>query len=182
MERLNSGVGGDWWKPLVDREVPFSTMVEDIVAGLEARFHRWFKEVCVHAVLELPHHSVPKYHLIFASRSPHALRLMTDAMRKSQDRLARLAETNQPTLFEMRPKSLVPDLADLEVLILRLIDRPMPRGTMIEQVMRSGQSYSETEIRRAITSLLEAGKISSASGRTRINDREIISPAESPGA
>jgi transcription initiation factor IIE alpha subunit len=107
---------------------------------------------------------------------------MTNAMRKSQDRLAQLAETNQHTLFEMRPKSLVPDLADLEPLILSFIDRPLPRGTVIEKVMRSGLNYSETEIRRVITTLLEAGKISSASSRTKINDRENIFPADDTGA
>jgi three-Cys-motif partner protein len=181
-ERLSASVGGDWWIEIIQQETRFSVMVDEIVNTLRRKLHRWFKETCVHAVPELPHHTVPKYHLIFGSRHPDALRLMTNAMRKSQDQLAALAESPQGMLFETRPKSLVPDLDDLEGLILKLVVRPSPRGVVIEEVMRSGQNYSETEIRRAITKLLASGRILSASGRAKINDREIIAPSPRTGA
>jgi len=177
LERLDDIVGGDWWREILSQPIPFPELVEKIAHRLEDRFHRWFNEVCLHAVAAEPHHVVPKYHLIFGSRHPDALRLMNDAMRKSQKRLAELANTPQLVLFERRPKRLVPDPGDLPPLILRLIDLPISRGELIEKVMRkTDQSYSETDIRRSITRLLEAGRLESESGRTRINDQERILP------
>ena len=134
-----------------------------------------FREVCQHAVKALPHHVVPKYYLIFGSRHPDALKLMNDEMVKSLQTLADLAKPKDPTLFEMRPIELVPDIEKLPSIVLKLASQPMERGFVILAIIREHFcQFSVKQIRGCIERMLREGKLKSETGKIRINDKVKI--------
>jgi hypothetical protein len=125
----------------------------------------------MHAVKAVPHHSVAKYYLVFASRHPDALRLMNDAMCKSRKTLAELAKPTHPTLFETRSEELVPDTSKIGPLVLKHSATKQSRGKVITAVIRDAFcDYNSKEIRGVIEQLLKAGALTSGTGKWRIND------------
>lgn len=171
IERLNQVVGGDWWQNILQSSSSFPEIVQNVTNGVCQRLSGRFREVCQHAIKALPHHEVPKYYLIFGSRHPDALILMNDEMVKSMRTLADLAKPKDSTLFEMRSIELVPDTEKLPPIILKHALRPTERGIVILNVIREcfGR-FSRKEIRGLIEQLLKDGKLSSETGKTRIND------------
>lgn len=171
IERLNQVVGGDWWQNILQSSSSFPEIVQNVTNGVCQRLSGRFREVCQHAIKALPHHEVPKYYLIFGSRHPDALILMNDEMVKSMRTLADLAKPKDSTLFEMRSIELVPDIEKLPPIILKHALRPTERGIVILNVIREcfGR-FSRKEIRGLIEQLLKDGKLSSETGKTRIND------------
>ena len=175
IECLNLVVGGDWWQPILASPAPFPTKVQHLTDGVCARLSERFKEVCQHPIKALPHHIVPKYFLIFASRHPDALILMNDQMVKSRKTLAELAKPKDPTLFEMRPTVLVPDIETLPQVILKHASQPTERAIAILNVIREcfGQ-FARKEIRGCIEQMLRDDKLRSETGKIKINDKVKI--------
>lgn len=175
IEKLNTVVGGTWWQSILKANESFPEKVENISNGICKLFSGRFKEVCKHSLKALPHHTVPKYDLIFASRSQDALLLMNNEMVKSQRTLADLAKPVQPTLFENRPIELIPDFDILPDLIFEHASIPKQRKQVIIDIVRENFcQFAQTEIRGSIEQLLKTGKLKSASGKTRINDQTEI--------
>lgn len=171
IEQLNRVVGGDWWQNILDSSSSFSEKVQNMTNGVCQRLRERFQEVCQHAVKALPHHDVPKYYLIFGSRHPDALKLMNDEMVKSLRTLADLAKPKDPTLFEMRPTELVPDIEKLPLIILRHTSQPTQRGLVILAVIREYFcQFSVKQIRGCVERMLREGKLKSETGKIRIND------------
>jgi hypothetical protein len=175
IESLNVVVGGDWWHPILSSSATFTSKVQSLTSGLCARLSQRFSEVGQHSIKALPHHTVPKYSLIFASRHPDALILMNDQMVKSRKTLAELAKPKDPTLFEMRPTDLVPDIEILPQVILKHASQPRERGTVILDVIREcfGQ-FGRKDIRASIEKMLKDGQLQSKTGKVRINDKVKI--------
>jgi hypothetical protein len=168
---LNNVVGGDWWQSILQSPLTFPQKVQQLADGICANLLVRFKEVCQHPIKAMPHHSVPKYFLIFGSRHPDALLLMNDEMVKSQRTLADLAKPKDPTLFEMRPVSLVPDIEALPMIVLNHVQKPTDRGTVILNVVREHFcKFAVKDIRTSISNMLREGKLKSETGKTRIND------------
>lgn len=175
IEKLNTIVGGEWWQKILKTDETFPQKVDNISNGICCLLSRRFKEVCKHSLKALPHHTVPKYDLIFASRSQDALLLMNNEMVKSQRTLADLARPVQPTLFENRPVELIPDFDILPGLILKHTSKPKQRKQVIIDIVRENFcQFAQTEIRGSIEHMLKSGKLKSASGKTRINDQTEI--------
>lgn len=171
IEKLNSMVGGNWWESIISSSCSFPDKVQKLTDGFCEKLSIRFNEVCHHGVKALPHHTVPKYYLIFASPHPDALILMNDQMVKSQRVLADLARPDHPTLFETRPLDLVPDPASLPPIILKYTKQPTARKTVITAVIREVFcQYAYAEIRGQIESMLKTGELKSETGKTRIND------------
>ncbi|MHC4061131.1 MAG: three-Cys-motif partner protein TcmP [Planctomycetota bacterium] len=175
VECLNVVVGGDWWHPILSSSATFTAKVQSLTNGLCARLSQRFSEVGQHSIKALPHHTVPKYSLIFASRHPDALILMNDQMVKSRKTLADLAKPKDPTLFEMRPTDLVPDTETLPQLILKYASEPTERGIVILNVIRECFcQFAQKDIRGSIEQMLKDNKLQSETGRVRINDKVKI--------
>jgi three-Cys-motif partner protein len=175
---LNNVVGGDWWQPILRSPLPFPQKVQQLADDICAHLSIRFKEVCQHPMKAMPNHSVPKYFLIFGSRHPDALLLMNDEMVKSQRVLADLAKPKDPTLFEMRPTSLVPDIETLPGIVLSHVQTPTNRGTVILNVVREHFcKFAVKEIRHSIENMLKEGKLKSETGKMKINnDVKIFRP------
>ncbi len=175
IERLNAIVGGEWWQEITRSSEDFPTKVQQVTKGLCRRLNARFRYVCCHDVKALPHHTVPKYYLVFGSRHPDALLLMNDQMVKSRDKLAELAKPNEDTLFEMRSEELVPDTAKLSEIVTRHASETKRRYSVILDVIQEHFcQFSTPQIRKCIKQLLEEGKMKSETGKPRINDRVKI--------
>lgn len=175
VERLNQIVGGDWWISVVDAHSDFPSQVAAIAGAMEREFRKHFREVGMHAIKARPHHTVPKYSLVFGTRSAHGLRLMNDEMAKSRKSLASLAESGGATLFEMRSEELVPDVGRLPEIISRYAASRRPRQEVIDDVIREAFcEFTRVEIRGAIEQMLKSGELKSETGKTRINDKTLI--------
>jgi len=175
IKRLNRVAGGDWWQNILDSSSSFPEKVQNMTNGVCERLRERFQEVCQHAIKALPHHDVPKYYLIFGSRHPDALMLMNEEMVKSLRTLADLARPKDPTLFEMRPVELVPDIEKLPQIILKHASQPTERGTVILNVIREyfGR-FSRKEIRGCIEQLLKNNQLRSETGKITMNDQVKI--------
>jgi hypothetical protein len=181
IDGLNTVVGGDWWQPILMSSATFPHKVELLTNGLCARLSKRFNEVRPHPIKALPHHSVPKYFLIFGSRHPDALILMNDQMVKSRKTLADLAKPKDPTLFEMRPTDLVPDIETLPQVILKHAFQPTERGTVILNVIRECFcQFAFKEIRGCIEQMLRDDKLQSETGKIRINNKVKIFAVKKP--
>ncbi len=171
IKRLSKVVGGDWWHNIIKSSANFPKKVQHVANGVCERLSERFNEVCQHAIKALPHHTVPKYYLIFGSRHPDALILMNNEMVKSQRTLADIAKPKDPTLFEMRPIELVPDIEKLPTIILEHASRPTERRLVILNVIRECFCrFAVKEIRGCIEQMLKDGKLKSETGKVRIND------------
>jgi hypothetical protein len=175
IDHLVNVAGGNWWIDVLSSDKSFSTKVQELTDGICGQLRARFNEVCQHGVKALPHHTIPKYYLIFASRHPEALRLMNDEMVKSRQTLAAMAKPEEETLFEMRSTDLVPDRGELPSLILKHAKNPMPRKHVILNVIREKFChFAYKDIRGEIERMLRSGTIRSETGKVRINDNVRI--------
>lgn len=171
IKRLDDVLATTEWRDVAISPEPFANKVAQINDLLINKLRGCFNEVCFHPMLAAPHHSVPKYFLVFASRHPDALQLMNDAMSKSLKQLAAMAGSRDEMLFEIRPERLVPDSQGLKQFILDLASTPIERKKLMLSIIR--QEFGRflwSEIRGAIESLLKSGHLQSATGKVRIND------------
>lgn len=175
VERLCRVVGGDWWINVLEEHSDFPSQVNAIATAMEGEFRKYFREVGMHAIKALPHHTVPKYYLVFGTRSWHGLRLMNDEMAKSRKSLASLAEPEHATLFEVRSEELVPDTARLPDVIRRHAATRRSRKLVIADVIREKFcEFTHAEIRGVIEQMLKGGSLRSARGKSAINDSTEI--------
>lgn len=179
IERLNNVLGGDWWQNILKSSASFPEKVQRVINGVCEHLSERFREVCQHAIKALPHHTVPKYYLIFGSRHPDALILMNNEMVKSRQTLAELAKPKDPTLFETRPADLVPDIESLPPIILKHASCPTERGLVILNVIRECFcQFAVKKIRGCIEDMLKNGTLKSETGKVRINNKVKIFAAK----
>ena len=169
-EKLNAVAGGDWWQELVRRRLEFGQEIEEFTKLYCQGMKQWFNEVVFHGIKATPT-SLPKYYLVFGTRSIHGLALMNNEMVKSRRVVAEMAKPQERTLFETRSEDLVPDLDSLPDSILANCTTPIKRGDLIRKVIQQNFCrFDWSEIRGTIERLLKAGTLHSDSGKTRIND------------
>jgi len=169
--QLDQIVGGDWWRELLRSKATFADEVRLLGTGLCDRLRERFAEVYEHPIKEHWRHKVPKYSLIFASRSPDATRLMNNAIVRSTELWARDTEPVESSLFELRSTEVVPEPGDLPQAVLESASKRMTRGGLIVAFMRQHFGvWKDSDIRGAIEKHLKAGRMVSATGKNRIND------------
>lgn len=174
-DELNSFAGGDWWRPVVLKKLPFAQEVSELVTGYCGRLREHFSEVCFHEIREHINHVAPKYVLVFASRHPHALLLMNDEMVKSRDHLVDESRDRAGMLFEMAPLKYVPNPDELDNLVPDFLTERMSRGDLILKIVRSRFGrFSTGQMRKSITQQIKMGRIQSITGKSRINDTIAI--------
>lgn len=175
IQRLNDAVGGDWWQSIVKPGAVFPVEVKAISDGFCRRLGERFPEVCQHPIHAKWTDPVPKYSLVFGSRSEDGLVLMNEAAIKSRDVLADAAKPAYPTLWETRPTELVPDLERLPQAVLTVATRRMRRRHLVAAVVRANFcQFTESQIKQTIRKLLGQGRLVSETGKPRINDDDEV--------
>jgi three-Cys-motif partner protein len=172
LKQLDDIVGGDWWRAVLANEV---YDVRGLVRGFCEQLQRRFRHVCYQEVLERVGDRVPKYAMVFGSRSGVALELMNDAMCSAREMFVRESEEAQKTLFETRPESIVRDARSLTRLVLTHAQRPKKRRDLRREFIRTRPgSWSCSEINKELGSMLRNGQLQSETGETRINDETVV--------
>jgi len=157
INRLDQIVGGNWWMDTLRSTRDFADQVRVVTNRLCAQLKERFAEVGFLPVKAKAEHRIPKYYLVFASRSTEGLLLMNDAMVRSR---------GQSIFFTDMFSRL-----DLQQMILREAARPIPRGQLITSVIRKAFCIFEwKEIRGMVEELLKDRRLLSATGKTKIND------------
>ncbi len=174
-EHLNQIVGGFWWKDILQQRLEFSNEVLEITKRFMHQLRMRFRQVYEHQVKAHWEHTIPKYWLIFGSRSPDATILMNDAVVKGLKEWVDAISPPDETFFDIRPCDVVPDIGRLPSIVLSAASEKMNRGKLILKVIQENFGvYSETQSRQAISTLIKQGRITSHSGKTRINDNELV--------
>lgn len=174
-ERLNIIAGGEWWKDIINEPSDYREKIRNLTGEYCGRLQKRFREVCYHEIMGKPNHLIPKYSLVFATRSVDGLLLMNNEMAKSHKRLADEAKPKEETLFEMRSEELVPDDTKLTRLVLAACENQSTRRDVIANVIRKAFCmYEHKDIRGRIELLIKQGRVRTQSGKARINDDELI--------
>jgi three-Cys-motif partner protein len=168
--------GGNYWREIVTRDIPFAEKEEQCVSEYVQLMKRYFDEVCTYGIKEKYEHAVPKYRLLFGSRHEDAFILMNESICKARDTFLGKQRVDG-YLFDMRADNETHDPNRLRNAILGSLTASMKRKKLIVRAMRGiFAEYKESEYKRMIGMLLKEGRLSVKSGKTRINDNDVLSP------
>jgi len=172
---IDTIAGGDYWRDIVTSDMPFSEKEEQCVFEYIRQMKQYFDEVCSYGIKEKYEHSFPKYRLLFGSRHEDAFILMNDAICNARDEFLGKQRVDG-YLFDMRADDEIHDPARLRQAIMESLTTSMTRKKLIGSAMhRVFAEYKKSEYKRIIGSLLKEGSLFANSGKTRINDREVLS-------
>ena len=176
---LNAIAGGDFWQPIaLDTNTTFTDKLESLVEGYSKRMGQSFKWICWYGIKAKYHHKVPKYYLIFATRSDDGIELMNDAMCTARREFVKVEFPKDEALFDLTPSSETVDLAALCDRLMELAKNRevfTRRWLRLEALKHLFGRYSTSDYTAAVTALLKSGRLYSKSGRARINDVEPLS-------
>lgn len=176
---IDSIAGGDYWREIVSSDIQFSDKEEQCVSEYMRLMKKYFDEVCSYGVKEKYEHAIPKYRLLFGSRHEDAFILMNDAICNARDKFLGKQRVDG-YLFDMRADDEIHDPNRLRKAIVDSLTTSMTRKKLIVRAMHGVfAEYKESEYKRMIGSLLKDEKLCSSSGKTRINDHEVLSPKTS---
>jgi three-Cys-motif partner protein len=171
--------GGDYWRGIVTSNIPFYDKEAKCVSEYMRLMRRYFDEVCDYGIKEKYEHTIPKYRLLFGSRHEDASILMNDAICNARDRFLGRQRVDG-YLFDMRADDEIHDPDRLRKAIVDSLTISLTRKKLIGQAMhRVFAEYKESEYKRMIGNLLKDGSFCSMSGKTRINDHEVLFPKTS---
>jgi three-Cys-motif partner protein len=176
LKDIDTIAGGDYWRDIVTSNISFSEKEEQCVVEYRLLMKQFFDKVCCYSIKEKYEHSIPKYRLLFGSRHEDAFILMNDAICNARDTFLG-KQCVEGCLFDMRANDEIHDPQRLQQAILDSLTTSMTRKKLISSAMHKVfAEYKESEHKNMIRSLLKAGTIVSKSGKTKINDNEVLSP------
>jgi three-Cys-motif partner protein len=179
LAELNSIAGGEYWQAIaLNASVPFTDKLEQLMQGYSKLMAESFNWVCWYGVKAKYHHKVPKYYLLYATRSDDGIELMNDAMCKARREFVKHEFPQDGTLFDMTPTSETVDLVGLSNELMELAPDDTD-FTRLELRLTALQNYfgrySTKDYTAAVAALLKSRRLFSRSGRSRINDQEPLS-------
>jgi len=172
---IDTIAGGDYWQEIVTRNSPFADKVAQCVSEYMRLMKQYFDEVCSYGIKEKYEHTTPKYWLLFGSRHEDAFILMNDAICNARDKFLGKQYVDG-RLFDMRADDEMHDPNRLRKAIENNLTTSMTRKKLIRLAMHGVfAEYKESEYKHMIGNLLKDGSFYSKSGKTRINDHEVLS-------
>ncbi|UYV13845.1 MAG: three-Cys-motif partner protein TcmP [Phycisphaera sp.] len=178
---LNTIAGGDWWQEFVAPDVSFVDQVDNTILGFRKTLETRFKHVQFYKVFASDSHRIPKYFLVFASRSDTALSLMNDEAVNARREFLANEYPRDSGLFDIVQLEKTRHGADIDATILAGAREWTERGTLIQHVIECWFGYLlRKEIRSRIQELLRTGHLASKDGRTTLNDNALIRQCEPP--
>lgn len=114
IEKLDKAVGSDWWMDIF-RDISQPNEQRNIlVQRLCSRLQDLSRYAYPYEVYEKPHHTTPKYVLVFASRNSGAVTLVNEAVVCARDNFVEEHLPENPGLWgDMRPEKWVPKPTDV---------------------------------------------------------------------
>lgn len=161
IERLHTIAGGDWWREVLEASTDFHLQCIGIVDGICRKLKDHFREVLYVAIKD-GHKPIPKYYMVFATRSEHGLILMNDRMLKA---------TGEQELVS----NPLYGLATLKEKILEASKQWIRRDQLIKHIIRENFcSYLYSQIRSCISQLHDSGELETDTARKRMNDDSMV--------
>jgi hypothetical protein len=157
----------------------FSDKLAAFVSEYMKRMLGPFQYVCTYWVKEKYHHQVPKYILIFATRSADGVDLMNDFMCQARRKFV-ASQFSKDRLFDATSEEELVDSTQLcEDIAAALKDagHPLSRKDLRVSLLLRGYftKLLRGEVNAAIGGLLKEGRVFSKTGRVRINDSVFLS-------
>ena len=176
LKDIDAIAGGDYWRDIVTSDISFAEKEEQCVVAYMDLMKKYFDKVCFYSIKEKYEHIIPKYRLLFGSRHEDAFMLMNDAICNARDKFLG-KQCIDGYLFDMRAKDEIHDPQRLQYAIVDSLTKSMTRKKLISCAMHKVfAEYKESEYKHMIGDLIKDKKILSESGKTRINDKEVLSP------
>ena len=178
LEKLDKAVGADWWKYIFrDIEKP-DHQRKELVEGLCSRLQEKSRYAHPYEILERPHHSTPKYVLVFASRFSGAVVLINNAVVKARDTFVDDTMPAGNALFELRPTQWVPEPADAREMIravLRKQGAGITRVKLIENaIIDNFGIFKDSIFRQQIKAMYENGELLAEDSPRQLNKDSVI--------
>ncbi|HVO67220.1 MAG TPA: three-Cys-motif partner protein TcmP [Syntrophales bacterium] len=176
-EDIDEIAGGDYWRAIVRADLSFQEKEKMCVNKYMEEMARYFNGVCSYPIKEKYSHAVPKYRLIFGSRHPDALILMNDAVCTARDDFL-MTEVVDGFLFDLRKDDERHDPLRLKSAIMdtaRQIGTVERKDLIVKTLEMVFGEYKISEHKKKISEMLKEGTLFSLSGKSRINDRELLS-------
>lgn len=181
VEKLDKAVGQHWWKTIFRDVVEPEEQRKQLISGLCDRLTSLSRYACPYEIREKPHHTTPKYVLVFASRFPGAITLVNRAVVNARDKFVEDTLPPQNALFEMRSKVWVPEPIDAREYIrktLRGCESPLSVKKLTEQVIiQYFGIFTDTVFKQQIKEMYSAGQLIAEGNPERLNDDSVISLA-----
>jgi len=177
---LDAVAGGNWWQAIVEQHSDFGGLVDAVTVGFAKRLAGRFRFVAFHKIMESYQHRIPKYFLVYGSRSEKAVMVMNDVMASAKQRFIDQQAPMEGMLFDVRPVEFAPDVSEIDPLLMRCSSNWIQRAQLVREVVWANYGrLTESQIRKRIAALIHDGKLMSESGKNRINDqaRICVSPS-----
>lgn len=176
---LSEIAGGDYWISIASNDsLSFADKISGFLAEYTQRMCESFKYVCTFSVKEKYHHQIPKYILIFATRHPDGCLLMNDFMCKARQNFVE-SHFSKDRLFDTTPEEEIVESSELRAGIndaFSHLQLPVTRPHVRLQLLLNGffARVTQSQINAEITLMLKERLLYSATGKTRINDKELL--------
>ncbi|MDZ4820218.1 MAG: three-Cys-motif partner protein TcmP [Planctomycetota bacterium] len=174
---LNSIAGGDYWQEIAQNGLTFAQQLRQFATCYAQQLGRSFAFVCSYPVKSAYKHKVPKYLLIYATRSSHGLELMNDAMCNArQEFLGEQFPAN--TLFDLTPDHELSDFDELKTALVNTlrVNGPLKRKALRMKSLESFFcQFSKSQLNQNVKELLKARRLFSSTGKIVINDDVLLS-------
>jgi len=180
LQQMDIIAGGDYWRGVIaDNNLSFAEKEQKVTELYMKQMAKYFNIVCNFPIKE-KYYNIPKYRLIYGTRHPDGILLMNDTMYKAREQFLQ-KEFADGRLFDIRPEEEQKDMIAFTKKLYEIvkINEPISRKDVKLRAMEYFFCrYNFSDYSDAIKSLLngfEGLKLFSKSGRTRINEDELLS-------
>ena len=177
--RFDQIAGGAYWQKIAfDDSLSQMDRTDRLAEGYASQLQRWFRYTLTYPIRENYEIAYPKYHLIFGSRSHHAVDLMNRAMVKARREFIKAGFIegflfpNQPEKEVIRPE----EIRKMIVETCRGLGRTTWTRLRISATVANPSLYTDSEFNRAIKLAIRDGELGSDCPGTKIQENAIIWP------
>jgi three-Cys-motif partner protein len=177
--RFNQIAGATYWQPIAFDPSPSQRARADSLAnGYANELHRWFKYVLTYPIREKYATRFPKYHLVFGSRSHHAVDIMNRAMVTARREFVEAGFIkgflfpNQPDKEVIRPE----EIKKMVIQTSQKLGKATWTQLRISATLANPCLYTDSEFNRAIKQAIQPGLLPSNCPGTKIQENAIIWP------
>ena len=175
--RFNQIAGGTYWQKIAfDDSLSQTDRTDKLADGYASNLHRWFKYVLTYPIRDKYETSYPKYHLVFGSRSHHAVDLMNRAMVKARREFIKdgfikgFLFPNQPDKEVIKPE----EIKKIVIETSREIGKTNWTQLRINVTIAHPSLYTDSELNRAIKQAIKNGDLASNCPGTKIQENALI--------
>ncbi len=180
-EQMDEIAGGNYWKNVVvDTNLSFAEKEREIGKLYAKQMNKYYPITVDYPVKAKYHHKAPKYRLIYGTRHSDGIFLMNDIMYDARERFL-ISEFSDGKLFDTRPVEEEKNMAVFTKYLYEIISREQPitrKFVKLAAMQEFFCRYKTGDYSEAIRNLLkgfEGLRIFSKSGKTKINDEELLS-------